>query len=67
MPDDLLSPDEINALLSGVGDLGDVDEISSADAEQLAKISDTFANSENSVINCLRAKTLQRTQEALKF
>ena len=58
MPDDLLSPDEINALLSGVGDLGDVDEISSVDAEQLAKISDTFANSENSVINMLAGKNV---------
>ena len=58
MPDDLLSPDEINALLSGVGDLGDVDEIPNADAEQLAKISDTFANSENSVINMLAGKNV---------
>ena len=53
MPDDLLSPDEINALLSGGGDFGDVDEISDSDAEQLAKVADTFANAENSVINML--------------
>ena len=58
MPDDLLSPDEINALLSGGGDFGDVDEISSSDAEQLAKLADTFANSENSVINMLAGKNV---------
>ena len=58
MPDDLLSPDEINALLSGGGDFGDVDEVSEADAEQLAKVSDTFANSENSVINMLAGKNV---------
>ena len=58
MPDDLLSPDEINALLSGGGDFGDADEISDADAEQLAKVSDTFANSENSVINMLAGKNV---------
>ena len=58
MPDDLLSPDEINALLSGGGDFGDVDEISSSDAEQLAKVADTFANSENSVINMLAGKNV---------
>ena len=59
MPDDLLSPDEINALLSGGGgDLGDTDEISSSDSEQLAKISDTFANAENSVINMLAGKNV---------
>ncbi len=58
MPDDLLSPDEINALLSGAGDFGDVDEISSSDAEQLAKVADTFANSENSVINMLAGKNV---------
>lgn len=58
MPDDLLSPDEINALLSGGGDLGDADEISEADSEQLAKIADTFANSENSVINMLAGKNV---------
>ena len=58
MPDDLLSPDEINALLSGGGDFGDSDEISSSDSEQLAKISDTFANSENSVINMLAGKNV---------
>ncbi|MBQ7151043.1 MAG: flagellar motor switch protein FliN [Synergistaceae bacterium] len=58
MPDDLLSPDEINALLAG-GDIGgDVEEISSADAEQLAKVADTFANSENSVINMLTGKNV---------
>ena len=58
MPDDLLSPDEINALLSGGGDFGDADEISASDSEQLAKISDTFANSENSVINMLAGKNV---------
>ena len=58
MPDDLLSPDEINALLSGGGDLGDSDEISDADSEQLAKVADTFANSENSVINMLAGKNV---------
>ena len=59
MPDDLLSPDEINALLSGGGDgLGDVDEISDADSEQLAKVADVFANSENSVINMLAGKNV---------
>ena len=58
MPDDLLSPDEINALLSGASDIGDVDEISPSDAEQLAKVSDTFANSENSVINMLAGKNV---------
>ncbi len=58
MSDDLLSPDEINALLAGAADLGDMDEISDADAEQLAKVSDTFANSENSVINMLAGKNV---------
>lgn len=58
MPDDLLSPDEINALLSGGGDFGDSEEISSADSEQLAKVADTFANSENSVINMLAGKNV---------
>ncbi|MBR6902022.1 MAG: flagellar motor switch protein FliN [Synergistaceae bacterium] len=60
MPDDILSPDEINALLSGAGggDLGDLSEISDADAERLAKIADTFANSENSVINMLAGKNV---------
>ena len=58
MPDDLLSPDEINALLSGGGDFGDSDEISDADSEQLAKVADTFANSENSVINMLAGKNV---------
>ena len=58
MPDDLLSPDEINALLSGGGDFGDTDEISASDAEQLAKVSDTFANAENSVINMLAGKNV---------
>mgnify|MGYP002626088482 CR=1 FL=1 len=58
MPDDLLSPDEINALLAGGGDFGDVSEVSDADAEQLAKVSDTFANSENSVINMLAGKNV---------
>ena len=58
MPDDLLSPDEINALLSGGGDIGEVADISEADAEQLAKVSDTFANSENSVINMLAGKNV---------
>lgn len=58
MADDLLSPDEINALLSGGGDLGDVAEISEADSEQLAKVADTFANSENSVINMLAGKNV---------
>ena len=59
MPDDLLSPDEINALLSGGLDLGDSsDEISDADSEQLAKVADTFANSENSVINMLAGKNV---------
>ena len=59
MPDDLLSPDEINALLSGdIEGLGDSDEISEADSEQLAKIADTFANSENSVINMLAGKNV---------
>ena len=58
MGDDLLSPDEINALLSGGGDFGDVDEVSGQDAEQLAKVADTFANSENSVINMLAGKNV---------
>lgn len=58
MSDDLLSPDEINALLSGGGDFGDSDEISDADSEQLAKVADTFANSENSVINMLAGKNV---------
>ncbi|MBQ9904426.1 MAG: flagellar motor switch protein FliN, partial [Synergistaceae bacterium] len=58
MPDDLLSPDEINALLSGGGDFGDVDDISESDAEQLAKVADTFANAENSVINMLAGKNV---------
>ena len=58
MSDDLLSPDEINALLAGAGDMGDMDEISDEDAEQLAKVSDTFANSENSVINMLAGKNV---------
>ena len=58
MPDDLLSPDEINALLSGGGDIGEVADVSESDAEQLAKISDTFANSENSVINMLAGKNV---------
>lgn len=60
MPDDLLSPDEINALLAGgLEGLGDEsDEISDADSEQLAKVADTFANSENSVINMLAGKNV---------
>ncbi|MBQ7577474.1 MAG: flagellar motor switch protein FliN [Synergistaceae bacterium] len=59
MADDLLSPDEINALLSGGGDdLGDVEEISNEDSEQLAKVADVFANSENSVINMLAGKNV---------
>ena len=58
MPDDLLSPDEINALLSGNGDIGEVEDVSEQDAEQLAKVSDTFANSENSVINMLAGKNV---------
>ena len=59
MPDDLLSPDEINALLAGGGEgLGDADEISEADSEQLAKVADTFANSENSVISMLAGKNV---------
>ena len=58
MPDDLLSPDEINALLTGTSDIGDVEEVSASDAEQLAKVSDTFANSENSVINMLAGKNV---------
>ena len=58
MPDDLLSPDEINALLSGGGDFGDVADVSDSDAEQLAKVADTFANSENSVINMLVGKNV---------
>ena len=58
MSDDLLSPDEINALLASGGDFGDMDEVSDADAEQLAKVSDTFANSENSVINMLAGKNV---------
>ena len=59
MADDLLSPDEINALLSGGGEgFGDSDEISDADSEQLAKVADTFANSENSVINMLAGKNV---------
>ena len=59
MPDDLLSPDEINALLSGDGgDFGDVDELSTSDSEQLAKFADTFANAENSVINMLAGKNV---------
>ncbi|MBQ3646819.1 MAG: flagellar motor switch protein FliN [Synergistaceae bacterium] len=58
MPDDLLSPDEINALLSGGGDVGEIEDISDSDAEQLAKVSDTFANSENSVINMLAGKNV---------
>ena len=59
MPDDLLSPDEINALLSGGGgDLGDVEELSSENTEQLAKVADVFANSENSVINMLAGKNV---------
>ena len=58
MPDDLLSPDEINALLSGGGDFGDSEDISEADSEQLAKVADTFANSENSVINMLAGKNV---------
>ncbi len=58
MPDDLLSPDEINALLAGGGDFGDSDEISDSDSEQLAKVADTFANAENSVINMLAGKNV---------
>ncbi|MBQ6776499.1 MAG: flagellar motor switch protein FliN [Synergistaceae bacterium] len=59
MPDDILSPDEITALLAGGGgDLGDLSEISDADAERLAKVSDTFASSENSVINMLAGKNV---------
>lgn len=59
MPDDLLSPDEINALLAGgIEGAGDTEEVPSADAEQLAKVSDTFANSENSVINMLAGKNV---------
>ena len=59
MPDELLSMDEINALMSGGGEgLGDVEDVPEADAEQLAKVADTFANSENSVINILAGKNV---------
>ncbi|MBR0150564.1 MAG: flagellar motor switch protein FliN [Synergistaceae bacterium] len=58
MPDDLLSPDEINALLSGGADFGGADEISEANAERLAQVADTFANAENSVINMLAGKNV---------
>lgn len=58
MPDDLLSPDEINALLSGGGDVGELEDIPDYDAEQLAKVSDNFANSENSVINMIAGKNV---------
>ena len=68
MPDDLLSPDEINALLSGgLEGLGDSDDISDADSEQLAKVADTFANSENSVINMLAGKNVTTSVESTKI
>jgi flagellar motor switch protein FliN/FliY len=68
MPDDILSPDEINALLSGGGgDMGNMDEISEADSEQLAKIADIFANSENSVINMLAGKNVTTNVNAYEI
>ena len=54
MPD-ILSPDEINALLAGGGEFNE-DEISPEDAEQLDKVAQAFADAEKSVINMLAGK-----------
>ena len=54
MPD-LLSPDEINALLAGGGDFNE-DEISPEDAEQLGKVAQSFADAAKGVINMLAGK-----------
>ncbi len=58
--DDLLSADEIAALLSG-GDMGDDSgsDLSSADAEILNQIAEIFSSSENSVISMLSGKTVE--------
>ncbi|MCR5346273.1 MAG: flagellar motor switch protein FliN [Fretibacterium sp.] len=63
MDDGLLSQDEINALLSGGGDLGgDEDsELSSRDNELLNKVADIFSNAENSVIGMLSGKGIEIT------
>lgn len=53
--DDLLSQDEINALLSG-GDMGDDSSLSPADSEVLDKVSSIFSGAESSVIGMLSGK-----------
>ena len=60
MDDGLLSQEEINALLSGGGDIGgDSEELSSRDNELLNKVADIFSNAENSVIGMLSGKGLE--------
>ncbi len=59
MPD-ILSPDEINALLAGGGDFNE-DEISPEDAEQLEKVSNSFADAAKGVINMLAGKEVNAT------
>lgn len=58
--DDLLSADEIAALLSGEGGGGDDSgpEISSADSEILNKVAGIFSDSEKSVISMLSGKNV---------
>ena len=59
MPDDLLSPDEISALLSG-GDVsdGNVDDLSEEDSARLDDVAKIFADSEQSVIGMLAGKNV---------
>ena len=58
---DLLSPDEINALLSGGGGLFNEDEISPEDKEQLDKVINIFTTAQKSVINMLAGKDIEAT------
>ncbi|MBQ3626473.1 MAG: flagellar motor switch protein FliN [Synergistaceae bacterium] len=59
--DDLLSSDEIAALLSGGGDMGDDDgsELSSSDEEKLNQVAEFFADSEKSVVSMLSGKNVE--------
>nr|MBQ6739181.1 hypothetical protein [Synergistaceae bacterium] len=59
--DDLLSSDEIAALLSGGGDMGDDDgsELSSSDEEKLNQVAEFFSDSEKSVVSMLSGKNVE--------
>ena len=59
MPDELLSPDEISALLEGGDDLdSEVEALSSEDTERLDDVAKIFADSEQSTISMLAGKTV---------